>query len=74
MALTKITTNIIEDGAITSAKLASSITVDTLSATTYQNLPTVFSVIGRDADVSISTANGSFTVEGRSTNTAIGVT
>lgn len=74
MALTKVTTNVIADGAITSAKLDSSITVGTISATTYQNLPTVFSVIGRSANVDISVANGTFTVVGRSANTTIGVT
>ena len=44
-----------------------------ISATTYSNLPTIFTVIGRSANTNISLSNGSFTVAGRAQNTTIGV-
>ena len=44
-----------------------------ISATTYSNLPTIFTVIGRSANTNISLSNGSFTVVGRAQNTTIGV-
>ena len=44
-----------------------------ITATTYSNLPTVFTVFGRSSNTNISLSNGTFTVVGRSQNTAIGV-
>ena len=44
-----------------------------ISATTYSNLPTIFTVIGRSANTNMSLSNGSFTVAGRAQNTTIGV-
>ena len=44
-----------------------------ITATTYSNLPTIFTVIGRSANTNISLSNGSFTVVGRAQNTTIGV-
>lgn len=44
-----------------------------MTATSYQNLPTIFTVIGRSTNTNISLSNGSFTVVGRTQNTTIGV-
>ncbi len=55
------------DGGTSTASFAS------ITATTYSNLPTVFTVFGRSSNTNISLSNGTFTVVGRSQNTAIGV-
>lgn len=58
----------------------SSVTVDvdlvvtgTITADSYENLPTNFTIFGRSSNINISVSNGTLLVIGRSSNVNIGI-
>ena len=75
MALTRIKTGQIEDGEVKSSDLDSNLEISgTFTAQGgYENLPTQFTVFGRNVNTIVPVANGALTVVGRSSNTDIGI-